>query len=289
MNNFKDRLKLIRENYDSLLIIHYSSYRKQLDEDKAYSSRVTSIAVLHPSSSTMHSFSLNLVAEQLGIPWADIESRYDEIESAMLQSFYAFVRENAGALWVHWKMSNVIYGFQSIAHRYTVLTHEAAPTIPDSKRINLAGLIERGYGRNYVDHPLMYNVMKLNGPLHKDTLTGEQEVQAFEQKELKKLHASNMSKVYQLNHLLELVLTGKLKTQRSNLSARINALTEHPWAKLLGFIGILFTIVQVGMLVQSLLDAKTSPKPSGSPIQGEAVMPNPAVQGTLRDKAAPRP
>lgn len=257
----KEAINYLRKNTESLYAIHYSCQNLS-DNNENYSPRITSIAVLHIGSNVMHSFSMHLVAETIGIQRNEIHNHYDEIEKIMLQDFYDFVGANNNLLWLHWNMSNINYGFEALTHRYRVLHGKFPPRIEDSKKYNLAELILRTYGKNCVDHPRMTKLMELNGGVHRDFLTGQEEVSAFEGKEYVKLHNSTMTKVYWFQKMFFKLASGKVKTQRSNWGHKINSFLEKPFVKLLGFIAILFTIFQ---LFQTVYE-KTNSRPQQKPI-----------------------
>ncbi len=84
--------------------------------------------------------------------------------------------------------------------------------------------------------------MKLNDGEHRDNLSGEEEVQAFAGKEYVKLHKSTMSKVYWFQYMYFLLQRNKVKVHNTNWSYKVNAFTERPMVKLLGFAAVLFTI-----------------------------------------------
>jgi hypothetical protein len=171
-------LRDLRRNETNLYAIHYSC-QSLGDGNEGLSPRITSIAVLHLESDSMHSFSIHLVAERERIPKEQIEARYDELEGQMLNQFYAFVQARQDAYWLHWNMSNINYGFEAIAHRHEVLNRRNPPQIPDSKRFNLSSLIAGIYGNRYVDDPKMLKLMEINGGRHRDFLTGAEEAEAF--------------------------------------------------------------------------------------------------------------
>ena len=162
------------------------------DNNENYSPRITSIAVLHIGSDVMHSFSMHLVAETMRIDRAEIHNHYDVIEARMLQDFYDFIGSNGNSFWLHWDMSNINYGFEALIHRFRVLTGKMPPRIEDSRKFNLSSLILEKYGKNCVDHPRMTKLMELNGGVHRDFLTGAEEVAAFEAQEYIKLHNSRV-------------------------------------------------------------------------------------------------
>lgn len=243
----KDTLKLLKENEQSLFIVHYSCQNLN-DNNENYSPRITSIAVLHVGSSTMHSFSIHLIAEIKGIAREDIHDHYDALEGEMLDQFFGFVAENDNGYWLHWNMSNINYGFEALTHRYKVLTQKDAKRIPDSRKFNLSALILSVYGKNCVEHPRMASFMKLNDGEHRDNLTGKEEVDAFAAKEYVKLHKSTMSKVYWFQHMYFLLQQNKVGVHNKNWGYKVNHFLERPTVKALGFVAVLFSLFQIAQL-----------------------------------------
>lgn len=240
----KEELKFLTKNINSLLVIHYSCQNLN-DNNEGFSPRITSIAVLHIGSSTMHSFSIHLIAEIKKISRDDIDGHYDELEAVMLEDFYKFVQEHQDHYWIHWNMTNINFGFETIEHRYRVLTEKVPPKVEDSKKYNLSSLISQIYGNDYVDHPKMPNLMQLNGGKSRDFLTGAEEVEAFVRKEYLKLHKSTMSKVYFFKSAFHNLQSRKLKTARSNWPAQLNMLLESLPAKVLALVAVLYSVSQL--------------------------------------------
>jgi hypothetical protein len=234
-------LKNLKEKESLIHIVHYSCQNLS-DSNDGLSPRITSIAVLHFSSKMMHSFSLHLVAEKKGISREEIPDNFDKLESEMLGEFYEFVSSHSDAVWVHWNMSNINYGFEVLEHRYEVLTKKQATKIADVRRKNLSSIITSKYGRKCVDHPRMENLMKVNGGVPRDFLSGEDEVQAFDAKEFLRLHKSTMTKAYWFSDMLHKVFTNKLRTQHSNWIEKTNRVLESAPAKVVGFLASIFTI-----------------------------------------------
>jgi hypothetical protein len=144
-------------------------------------------------------------------------------------------------------MSNINYGFEAIAHRYKVLTKEDAPTIDDTKKFNLSYMILSIYGKNCVDHPRMPNLMKLNGGMHRDVLLGEDEVQAFKNKEYIKLHNSTMAKAGWFENMYQKLQQRKIKTTRTNWLNKLSTFVEHPVVKLFGVVAVVYTLIDLTM------------------------------------------
>lgn len=244
--NVKEKLKKLKDNEHNLYIIHYSCENLN-DNNENYSPRVTSIAVLHLQSHTMHSFSIHLIAEKRGVNRNEIDNNYNEFEKQMLLEFYDFVREIEGAVWLHWNMSNINYGFEALAHRYEVLSGERPARIRDTNKVNLSSLIIEKYGKNSIDHPRMQTLKKLNDGEHRDMLNGEEEVTAFRDKEYVKLHKSTMSKVYWFQSMYFALKNNRVKVSNYNFSEKLNKVLDNTFAKILGFAAVVFTLVQGGM------------------------------------------
>ncbi|CAH8204405.1 conserved hypothetical protein [Vibrio aestuarianus] len=257
--SIKEKLKFLKANEHNIYVIHYSCENLN-DNNENISPRVTSIAVLHLQSHTMHSFSIHLVAEKLHIGRDDIAANYNDLEKKMLADFYSFVRDNNGALWLHWNMSNINYGFEALSHRYEVLSGERGVRIQDSSKQNLSSLIIEKYGKDSIAHPRMKTLQNLNDGNHRDNLTGEEEVRAFQDKEFVRLHKSTMSKVYWFQSMYFLLQKGKVKVSNYNWSQKLNIQMEKPWVKLLSFIAVIFTLAQVGQLAYAQLNDSQEPQ-----------------------------
>jgi hypothetical protein len=258
--SIKDILKKLHKNEQNLFITHYSCQNLN-DNNKNYSPRITSIAVLHVGSSTMHSFSIHLIAEVKKVPRKDIHDLYDNLEKEMLAQFFMFLSENDGVYWLHWNMSNINYGFEALLHRYKVLSGEDGKRIPDSRKFNLSSLILSSYGKNCVEHPRMPSLMILNDGEHRDYLTGKEEVDAFANKEYVKLHKSTMSKVYWFQHMYYLLQRDKVIVHNKNWGNKVNTFLERPTVKALGFVAVLsslFQAVQYGFSYIELEEKSTN-------------------------------
>lgn len=254
-SNTSEKIKELRRLENEIYLIHYSCQTLG-DGNEGLSPRITSIAVLHLVSSSMHSFSIHLIAEVAGIKRDFIEEHYDKLEMDMLEEFYSFVKTIPSAIWLHWNMDNINYGFELLAHRYKVLTKKDAPTIADSKRQNLSSLILGIYGSKCVSDPKMENLMILNGGKHRDFMNGKEEAAAFAAKEYVKLHKSTMFKVYWFKSIYHKLISHKIKTSKSNFKNKISDFTDKPWVKLLGFIAVVITISQLFYFLYTLYTPK---------------------------------
>lgn len=236
----KEKLEHLRKNEDLIYIIHYSCENLN-DNNEGYSPRITSIAIVHIASDTTHSFSIHLVAEQMKIDRDEIKDKYNKVEKVMLEEFNTFIKNHSNALWIHWNMSNINYGFQAIEHRYEVLTKNQLNEVSDTRKFNLSNMILGIYGKKSIDHPRMPTLMKLNG----DYLSGEDEVKAFENQEYFKLHKSTIGKAKWFEFMYKLLQKRKIKTSRSDWKTKISTFLEHPLIKLLGFIAMLFSLYKL--------------------------------------------
>lgn len=218
-NNIKKAKSIIQnifEKKDRVLIIHYSCESFYDIQDRR-TPRITSIAVKELESSQTHSFSIHKFAEIEKIDILEIHNKYDYLEKMMLDSFFRFVSKKEDYIWVHWNMRDINYGFQAIEHRYEVLGGVPESIIQDNKKVDLAKIIIDIYGTNYIEHPRLPNIIKLNSISQKDFLTGEEEASAWRNKEYIKLHLSTLRKTDILVNLLQLIYENKLKTKTKKI------------------------------------------------------------------------
>ena len=240
----KDRLGTEKEK---LYFIHYSC-QSLSDENEGYSPKITSIAILHMLSSQMHSFSVHLTAEEMGISRENIFPEYDKIERKMLESYFSFVESKKhNSLWIHWNMSNINYGFEALEHRYRILTGNTAIHIDENSKYNLTTILKKKYGKNFAKDPKMINLMELNGGKDRYFLTGEEEVTAFKAKEFVKLHNSTMCKVYFFRDVFGKAMFDKLRTDTNQIRYKIQKLYEHPATQILGILGIIGSLISLAM------------------------------------------
>lgn len=204
-------LNEIDKNPENYLIVHYSceSFYNITD---GHTPRITSIAVYSFSTAQTESFSIHKTAERERVNLEDIESRYDQLEKDMLDDFFQFVKEHRTMKWLHWNMRDINYGFKAIEHRFEVLGGK--PTaVEDSCKIDISRLFIQCYGVNYIEHPRLESLIKLNGITAKDFLPGADEAKAFSNKEYIKLHQSTLRKVDVLANLLNRAIDRTLKVR----------------------------------------------------------------------------
>jgi hypothetical protein len=199
--------------------------------------------VEHYSTQQAVSFSTHAIAEEIGIAREDVIGRFDEVGRRLLDDFYDFVRDRRDSYWVHWNMRNLTYGFEHIEHRFRALGGQNAPIIPVERRINLNDMIAYHYGADYANHPKLASLMELNGGRHRDFLTGSEEVQAFQNNEFIRMHNSTLCKVGFFHKAANRMAQGRLHTNSKGWGVRLDRLFESRFAKFVGLIGTLVTIV----------------------------------------------
>jgi len=221
----------IKKNPENFYIVHYSC-QSLYDDNEALSPRITSIAIAHYATEQTVSFSTHSIAEELHIPKQQVRDRFDEVEKKLLSDFYAFIRDRRDKYWVHWNMRNLTYGFEHLEHRYRVLGGNDAPIIPVERRLNLNDMLSDRYGSNYASHPKLKSLMELNGGIHRNFLTGEEEVQAFQNNEFIRMHNSTLTKVGFMQSCLHKFVKGRLNTSSKGWGAKLDRMFEHRGAKI---------------------------------------------------------
>jgi hypothetical protein len=158
------------------------------------------------------------------ISFVDVESRGDvtfsvidrkeEGELYVLQSFFAYLRENRDARIVHWNMNSSDYGFRAIATRYTFLTNEPTPEPHPAERLyDLDDLVTARYGAGYADHPKLSSLGALNRFPTKHMLSGKEEADRFDKNEHGEIRRSIVEKAQLIAFVLRRLLDGTLETK----------------------------------------------------------------------------
>jgi hypothetical protein len=147
-------------------------------------------------------------------------------------------------------MINIQFGFETIAHRFYVLTGKNAPGIGIDNRINIPEILYGLYGEKYVSVPHMQNLMLLNwGELKRDFVPGAKEVELFKEKEYARLHASTVSKVRFFTNVVERILDHKLKVEQAGWYTRVEQWMDHPAAKVVALAAAVWTIISIPLLL----------------------------------------
>ena len=217
MSRYKDHkdavevFRNVENNPEKYFLIHYSC-ESFINITDGRTPRITSIAVKSIATGQVESFSLHKTAEQKNIPFHQISERYDEIETDMLNEYFAFVKDNRNMFYLHINMRDINYGFKAIEHRGKVLKADVFP-LPDSQKIDMAVLLKKRFGDNYIGHPRMESLCALNEIKSIGYLKGAEEADAFERHEYVKLHQSTLAKVEMYTNILKRTINGSLKTK----------------------------------------------------------------------------
>lgn len=244
-NRARESLARLKRHQDKCLVVHYAC-QSLYDDKEGLSPSISNIVVKSFNTDQTVSFAAHLVAERLHIPRDEILAKYEQIEKALLEEFYAFVQNHLGDLWIHWNMVNIHFGFEMLAHRYYVLTGRNAPSIDVDNRINLAGVLQGIYGYSYVGVPHMQKLMEVNGGIRRDFVLGKDEVELFKQEEFARLHASTTSKVRFFSEVVELALDRKLKTQQARFYVKAERAIDGLIAKIVGLAASAYAIIDLG-------------------------------------------
>jgi hypothetical protein len=195
----------------NIRIIHYSC-ESFYDRPNGRSPRITSIAVRDLDTAQTQSFSIHQVADERHVPFDEIAAHYDCLERQMLADFYKYIGQFQGMKYIHWNMRNINYGFHAIEHRYRVLGGDPV-IISDDKKIDLARILIDIYGRDYISHPRLEELMVKNSIMFLDFLRGAQEAEAFDERNFVALHQSTLRKVDVLATIATLAHDRHLETK----------------------------------------------------------------------------
>lgn len=251
-------LSKIDRNPQNYLIIHYSC-ESFYDITDGHTPRITSIAIYDYASAQTESFSMHKVAEKKHIPIDSIESQYDDLEKTMLKEFFNYAKEHKEYTWIHWNMRDINYGFKAIEHRFSVLGGNPHK-IPDDKKVDLARILIQCYGVGYIDHPRMEKLLDYNQIKAKDYLTGQQEAEAFKNKEYVKLHMSTLRKVDVFANILNRAINNTLKVKSKwhdiygiSIQGVLNFCKETWWIQILWTIISLLLGAILGVIFDRIL------------------------------------
>lgn len=253
----KEKIKELFKRPDQVTVVHYSC--ENFNKPEGLSPRVVSIAVKNLETNQGQSFSIHLQAEKDGIAVDQIDSKYDELERKMLDEFYNYVDRHQANKWLHWNMNSMKYGFMAIAHRYEVHGGQAV-NIDEDRLYCLNNIFQDKYGDKYIDDQKLEKLTAFNNISKHDALPGEEEAEAFRQKEFAKLHYSTMRKVDHISKLARKEWDGTLKTRATwrqmhatSLLAIIEWFTDTPFNKLMGVVASAYAIIQLLSVAASLI------------------------------------
>jgi len=169
----------------------------------------------------------------------------------MLSNFYNFIDHNSQMKYLHWNMRDINYGFEALAHRYRVYGGNPID-IPQSNLFDLSRIIIGLFGIHYIGHPRLQKIVKKNHITDINFLTGQEEAEAFENKDYVKLHLSTLRKVDTLANIFGRLTDGTLKHNATFkeiygnfLAYTVETIQEHPVYILLGIILTIVTLIQL--------------------------------------------
>jgi hypothetical protein len=228
-----ETLKGIDQAKKDYLVIHYSS--ESFYDLGGKSPRITSIAVDNHKYGQSELFAIYKSAEKKNIDFGKIPEQYAEIEKSMLEDYFHYLESNKDKIWLHWNMRDSIFGFKAIEHRFTVLGGSPF-SLPDSNQINIATLLRKLYGPNYISDPKMVSLMQLNNLHPKNFMSGEKEAEVFKEGNFYELSMSTAGKVRMFSQIIDLAIDNTLKTNTStwslygtNIKSIWYSLTERTW------------------------------------------------------------
>jgi hypothetical protein len=190
--------------------VHYSSALQRDCGDQT--PPVSAISVKHPWTGRQVTFSAFTIAEASGIPRAQFLDRLPELERELLRQFYQFVAAHPEAVWVHWGMCRVRFGFEALAQRAQF--HGLEPVeIPPDRRFDLSSYLKLLYGDDYVPHERLWNAIRLNLGADPHLLDKDAAAAAWARGDYGALVGSLEAKVGSITSLFDRVRRGTFKVR----------------------------------------------------------------------------
>jgi len=255
LNRLSKRKKLLSqlddifENDKTSLVLHYSC-ESFYDKTDGKTPRITSIAVRNLDSGQTDSFSIHQIAEENHVEFENITDKYDSLEREMLDRYFQFLNTHQHYIWIHWNMRDVNYGFQAIEHRYRALGGTPI-SLNEDRKFDLSRALVSLYGVGYIGHPRLPKLLEINNITCKDFLTGEEEAQAFDDKDFVELHRSTLRKVDNLANIIERTYNQKLKTNSTwleqhgfSLAVLLEIIKGHPVVILLTLLVLVMAFIE---------------------------------------------
>lgn len=210
----RNGLKLLNEikmKSEKAFIIHYSC--ESFFNTHGRTPRVTSISVKNIKTTQVRSFSIHLHAQFLKKNFLNLSQEdYDLLERKMLDDFFKLIKQHKNYIWIHWNMRDSNYGFEAINNRYKILGGKITE-IEDDLKYDLPNILGKIYTHNYEkNNPKgrLLNLAERNKLGTKNSLTGKEESECFDNKKYLELHISTLKKVDIINNLLEKVINESL-------------------------------------------------------------------------------
>ena len=164
-------------------------------------------------------------------------------ETELLKGFLNFIKQNQNKFYLGWNLKDSTYGIQVIQTRIDQLIGNEKIPINNNDIYDLDDILEKKFGFNYITHPKMYNLAKLNNLTIIDFIDGSEECKLFEQSEHRKIEQSTNRKARSISSLLTLLFANNLRVEKQSLSSKFKDLISNPYFQLIiAITGILLTI-----------------------------------------------
>lgn len=181
-----------------------------------HNSYVTAIGVCDTETKEVVTFSMKDAQEIPGM-----QNTPEELEASLLKDFFAFVADHPDAVWVHWHMHSLEYGFGVLQERFEMIWREPAPGFTST--LNLPDKIFETMQRHCPSYPKMYPLFEVNGVNDQAILSGEEEAEYYEKAEYAPIKYSVQSKAKALATIYD-------KLQEKTLVASCRRSNKTVWA-----------------------------------------------------------
>lgn len=228
----KQKISVLEDGLSRVFIIHYSC--ESFLDVKQGSPTIVSIAIKNLYSGQVLTFAL-----------CDFES-----EQTMLDAYFQFLENNRDKLFVHWNMTDTVYGFEAIRNRYQQVTGKAGITIPGDQLFDLDDIVEKKYGKRYASHPKLLNLAQINHYSLLGFRSGKDEAELFKQSAFFENKLSTIRKTHVIANVLEDLLSDKLLTNNRKFAVMVRRIEENATYKL---IAIIVTIVALASAILAVV------------------------------------
>lgn len=161
-----------------------------------------------------------------------MQSALQELEASLLQRFFAFVSDHPDAIWIHWHMHSLEYGFGVLQERYEMLWGEEAPGFIST--LNLPDKIFETMQHRCRSYPKMYRFFESNSVRLQAILSGKEEAECFVERKYAAIRDSVKAKAEALAAIYD-------KLQENTLVTPCSKRDKKVWAA--GVLIIVATIV----------------------------------------------
>lgn len=223
----KQKVSTLEDGLSRIFIIHYSC--ESFLEVKQGSPTIVSIAIKNLYSGQVQTFAL-----------CDFET-----EQVMLEAYFQFLESNRDKLYVHWNMTDTVYGFEAIRNRYQQLTGNIGVAIPGEQLFDLDDIVEKKYGKRYASHPKLLNLAQINHYSLLGFRSGKDEAELFKKSAFFENKLSTIRKAHVIANILEDLLSDRLLTDNRKFATIIRRIEENVTYKLIAIFVTLATLASV--------------------------------------------